>query len=104
MIPVLDTTSEFNIRMIEGDPIAFSWILEDEDWSGAYTFKCATPGGLVTIAVTAVLNAGNTVFNVISGASALLTETTSGHPWSLKLDAGITRLQGLLFVDAAVSV
>jgi hypothetical protein len=102
---ILDTTSEFDIRMVEGDPVGFSWIIEGVDWSGAYTFKCSTPGGLFTTPATAVVSGTDTLFTVSAAASTLLAPTLSGHNWSLKKDgaSGTTRFKGLLFVDEVVA-
>jgi hypothetical protein len=102
MVPELDASAQrLNIRMTEGDPINWQWIVEDgASWVGLY--ECAVKIGedvfLLDNAVS-ISTVTDALFAVINDPVAEFLETSSGYPWDIQQIDGPTRFSGLLFVD-----
>lgn len=103
-VPEIDASAgKLNLRMTEGDPIAFSFIVEGAaSWAGS-TFTAEVRdalGNILTFTVTCSVSNTTDCLIVISHASApTLTPTRSGYGWAMLESDGPTKFSGLLFVE-----
>jgi len=104
LIPELDASAQrFNIRMTEGDPINFEWVVPDcANWAGAYEFKVLADGVVLGLDVTVTAQGLDAKFSVVDTAQPELVATTSGYPWDVQESGEQTRFAGLILVDPEV--
>lgn len=96
--------SELNLRMDQGDPIKFNFLVKDASSWSTSSFTCkvkAAPGEPDVCAPTVVVTAVGADLDVlITNASvALLTAADSPFVWGMKETSGVTRFAGFLFVE-----
>jgi hypothetical protein len=102
--PEIDASAgKLNLRMTEGDPINFSWlVLDAASWAGtSFTASVRDTSGILqslTVAVTA--QGSDALFVMTHAAIPTLPASRSGYAWAMLEAGGPTKFAGLLFVES----
>lgn len=102
LVPELDASGQrFNIRMREGDPVNWQWIVEGGvAWVGTYVVTVLVGNTEVSLDSDVSASGADALFVIQDTVQPLFVPTASGYPWDIQAVGGITRFAGLLFVDA----
>ena len=109
--PEIDASAaDLDLRMTEGDPIAFNFlVLDAASWAGA-TWACevrasrSVSGTLLTsLAVTAVVESVTNLDVHITAAADPDLVATGSYWWDMQEVGGMTRFSGQFFVMPQVS-
>jgi hypothetical protein len=103
-VPEIDASAgRIDLRMTEGDPIPFSWLVQGAaDWAGAsFTAEVRDSEGAIIPLTVVVTAQGLDALIVLSHvAIPTLLPTRSGYAWAMREIGGYTKFAGLLRVEA----
>ena len=100
---------ELDLRMTEGDPIRFNFlVLDAASWAGVL-FTCQVkqrPGEAESIltnpAVTVTAQGNDLDVLLVKVPVVALTNANSPYVWSMKENSGVTRFGGMFYVEPRV--
>ena len=101
--------SELDLRMTEGDPINFNFLVKDaSNWSTVSfnsevkQFPDAALEALATLTVVVAAEGSDLDVKLTSAAVDGLTADLSPFVWGMKEVGGVTRFGGMFYVEARV--
>jgi hypothetical protein len=109
--PEIDASAaELDLRMTEGDPIGFNFLVADASSWGGNTFRCdvktqmsADAPVLASLTVTATADGTGCDILLSSAPIPALIAIDGHYYWDMQEDGGLTRFSGWLLVEPQVT-